>query len=135
MALVNWDPSYSVKVNRCDEDHKKLFALINALHDAMLTGKGSEILQQVVKELADYTKFHFTAEESLLERTRYPALNSHRSQHQQFVQKVQTFQNDLNNAQGAHSIQVLSFLKEWLVNHIKNTDQQYSAHLNANGVN
>jgi hemerythrin len=30
---------------------------------------------------------------------------------------------------------VLGFLKDWLANHIRQTDRAYSAHLNANGVN
>ena len=62
MALVTLDPSFSVKVARCDEDHKKLFSLISTLHEAMLAGKGSEKIKQVVSELSNYTKFHFSAE-------------------------------------------------------------------------
>jgi hemerythrin len=32
------------------------------------------------------------------------------------------------------SVGVATFLNDWLMNHIKKTDQLYSAHLNANGV-
>ena len=35
MALVTWDESYSVRVAKCDEDHKKLFVLLNSVHEAM----------------------------------------------------------------------------------------------------
>ncbi len=134
MALVKWDPSYSVKVVRCDEDHKKLFALINTLHDAMLVGKGGEKVNQVVKELSDYTKFHFSAEEGLLEKVKYPALDSHRVQHKDFIGKVEKFQADVKAGKGGNTIAVLEFLKTWLTTHIKQTDQKYSAHMNANGV-
>jgi len=48
-AFVKWDQSSSVKSARCDEDHKKLFALIDSLHDAMLAGKGEEKIRQVVR--------------------------------------------------------------------------------------
>jgi hemerythrin len=134
MALVKWDPSYSVKVIRCDEDHKKLFSLINSLHDAMLAGKGAEKVQAVVKELRDYTKFHFSAEEAMLEKTKYPVLSSHRAQHQDFVKRVEQFQQDLATGKGGNPISVLEFLKDWLTKHIKQTDQKYSAHLNSNGI-
>ncbi len=40
MPLVKWDPSFSVKVTVCDDHHKKLFAIINTLHEAMLAGQG-----------------------------------------------------------------------------------------------
>ena len=134
MALVNWDPSYSVKVTRCDEDHKQLFALINTLHEAMVAGKGTEVARQVVKELLDYTRYHFTAEEALLEKTKYPALPFHRVQHQAFIKKVQQFQEDVAAGSVGQSIQVVNFLKNWLVSHIKEVDQKYAAHLNANGI-
>lgn len=134
MALVKWDQSYSVKVIRCDEDHKKLFALINTLHDAMLAGKGRETIQQVVRELSSYTKFHFSAEEALLEKTNYPSLLPHRAQHQDFVKRVDQFQNDLAQGKNGNSIFVLEFLKDWLSKHIMQTDKKYSEHLNGKGV-
>ena len=134
MALVTWDPSYSVKVGRCDEDHKKLFALINSLHEAMLSGKGGEKVHVVVKELSDYTKFHFSAEEGLLQKTNYPGLEGHRAQHHEFVGKVENFRADLKAGKGGNPVVVLEFLKNWLTSHIKQTDQKYSSHLNTNGV-
>lgn len=134
MALVTWDPSFSVQVRRCDEDHKKLFAIINTLHDAMSVGKGGEVVQRVVEELLDYTKVHFSAEEALLERTKYPGLTGHRQRHKEFVTKVEEFQKDLAHGKAGQSIVVLTFLKDWLTNHIRQIDQQYSAHMKASGV-
>jgi hemerythrin len=134
VSFIAWNMSYSVNVKKCDDDHKKLFALINALHDAMKDGKGSQVLQQLVKELADYTNYHFSGEEALLEKTNYPALEPHRAQHKQFVKKVEAFRQDLATGVGGQSVAVATFLNDWLVNHIKRTDRQYSEHLNANGI-
>jgi len=134
MPLVTWDASYSVKVDKCDEDHKKMISLINALHDAMLAGKGAQVIQQIVGELDDYASFHFAREESLLEKTHYPALGPHRAQHREFVKKMEQFQRDLEGATIGESVLVADFLKDWWTNHIMQTDRQYSAHLNDNGV-
>jgi hemerythrin len=35
----------------------------------------------------------------------------------------------------ANSIAVLAFLQDWLANHIKETDKEYSEHLNSVGIN
>lgn len=134
MALVTWDESYSVKVEKFDEDHRKLFAFLNKLHDAMKAGHGDQVIQGVVKEMADYTKFHFAAEEAMLQKTNYPDFPAHRAQHQIFVKKVEEIQQDLKAGKGGESIAVTTFLKDWLSNHIKQTDQKYSSHLNANGT-
>ena|SRR5579872_5575100 len=134
MPLVSWNESYTVRVGRCDEDHKKLFSLINTLHDAMATGKGALVVGQVVKELADYTQYHFSAEEAMMEKTKYPALPAHRLQHREFSSQVKQFQHDLLEGKGGQSISVAVFLNDWLTDHIKQTDRKYSAHLNANGI-
>lgn len=134
MALVTWDQSYSVKVKRCDDDHRKLFDLMNALYEAMRVGKGRSVVGQIAGELSDYTQTHFKAEEAFMERANYPGLAGHRVEHHRFVGRVAEFQRELDAGAGANSVAVLEFLKDWLVKHIKKIDQSYSAHLNANGI-
>jgi hemerythrin len=92
MPLVSWNEFYRVKVGRCDEDHKKLFSLINTWHDAMSTGRGTVVVRQVVKKLADYTQYHFSAEEAMMEKTKHPALPAHRLPHREFSSQVKQFQ-------------------------------------------
>lgn len=131
---MDWDLSYSVNVARCDDDHKKLFSLIKDLHEAMGTGQSAQVVQQVIRELADYTLYHFSREELLLRKTNYPDFLLHRTQHQEFVKQVHQFQSDLRTGKVIQPLAVAEFLNGWLANHIKQTDQLYSAHLNANGV-
>jgi hemerythrin len=131
MALYSWKPGYSVKVRSCDAEHIKLFALINDLHEAMQTGKGVQVIQKVVGDLEGYAQTHFSAEEALMAKTGYPGLAAHRLEHQKFGETVAKFRKQGITGQ---SVSVLTFLKDWLVNHIMHTDQQYSAHLNAHGV-
>jgi hemerythrin len=134
MPLVTWQPSYSVKVARYDDDHKRLFAMINDLHVAMLAGQGKEKIQQIVKQLGDYTKFHFSAEEAQLEKTNYPELSAHKAEHQLFIKQVQKFEQDIAAGKLNLSVSVAGFLNDWLANHIKKTDQKYSNYLNEHGV-
>jgi hemerythrin len=134
VALVTWDQSYSVKVDSCDSEHQKLFSLINKLHDAMKSGQGRMVLADIVGELEKYTQTHFLAEEALLQRTQYPRLNDQRIQHQKFVAQVKQFRENLEKGLAGDSIAVLTFLKDWLAKHIRQTDKLYSEHLNAHGI-
>jgi hemerythrin-like metal-binding protein len=70
----------------------------------------------------------------MMEKTKYADLPSHRHQHQEFVKQVTKFQQDLTAGKGVPTVSVAEFLNDWLTNHIKQTDQKYSAHLNANGI-
>jgi hemerythrin len=101
MALVTWDQSYSVRVRKLDEQHQKLFSLLNALHEAMRQGKGQAVVQDTLGELATDAVTHFRAEEELLRRTNYPGFAAHQAEHQKFVEKVNQFIGDLKAGRNA----------------------------------
>lgn len=134
MPLIQWDSSYSVNVSRCDDDHKKLVSLINALHEAMKAGKGASVVQKIAKELADYVTFHFQAEEALMQRVNYPGLEEQRLQHRGFTRKVDEIKADVQAGRNINTAATLGFLRDWLLTHIKQMDKKYSAHLNAHGI-
>ena len=134
MALITWDQSYSVSVRRLDEQHQKLLALINELHEAMRQGQGQAIVQDTLRQLATYTVTHFRAEEELLRKANYPGLAEHRAEHQKYVARVNEFAEDLKAGRNTSSIAVLGFLKDWLAEHILRTDRSYAAFLSAKGV-
>jgi hemerythrin-like metal-binding protein len=130
LPVFEWKPSYSVNVKRCDDDHKMLFALICDLRNAIHRGKGTQVVDAVILELEKYSLRHFSGEEALMARTNYPGLEPHRIEHQKFIETLVRLR-----AEEIHQpIKILNFMNNWLVNHIKRTDQQYSAHLNAHGV-
>jgi hemerythrin len=134
MALMTWDPSYSVSVRKLDEQHQKLFALLNALHEAMRQGKGQAMVQDILRELATYTVTHFRAEEELMRKTNFPGFAAHQAEHQKFVARVTQFTEDLKAGRNASPITILGFIKDWLAAHILRTDRSYAAHMNAQGV-
>jgi len=132
--LFTWNDSYSVKVALCDSQHKKLFAIINDLADAMRMGQGREMISNTTRELLDYTRTHFAQEEELLKKTNYPQLALHQEMHRKFVADVEALDRQTREGRAANSVQVLNLLRDWLVNHIQKTDRMYSSHLNAAGI-
>lgn len=135
MDLVTWDTSYSVSVKSCDAEHQTLFALINEMHQAMKVGKGRTILPGIVHKLETYAQTHFAQEEALMARAQYPELISHQEQHRQFISRVKNFKKEIESDGGGDSVATLTFVRDWLTNHIQQTDKQYSKHLNSRGIN
>jgi hemerythrin len=133
MALIVWNDSYSVKVKEMDDQHRKLIDMINELHDAMKVGKGKEVIGKVLTGLTDYTRRHFASEESLMKLHGYPAYEEQKKAHNQLIIQVVEIQKKYNEGL-VQSQQIISFLKEWLINHIQGMDQKYGSHLNAKGV-
>lgn len=135
MPLLTWTDTYSVKVKTFDSQHQRLFSMMNDLHEAMRNGKGSLLIGRILGDLLEYTCNHFAAEEKVMERVAYPALASHRAEHNALTAKVRDFAREFNAGRAALSPALMQFLQDWLKKHIQGTDQKYSAFLNARGVN
>jgi hemerythrin len=134
MALFIWKDEYSVGIDSIDNQHKVLVSIINNLHSAMLSAKANTILDKILKELIDYTKTHFDNEENLFAEYGYPESGEHRRIHKQFTDKIFDLYDDFKNGKKMLSIELLNFLKDWLINHINGTDKKYSKFLTDKGV-
>ena len=135
MSLMEWTESMSVGVTQFDDEHKKLIVLINDLFDAVQAGRGRQALGSVLDELIDYTKTHFSHEEHHLKKLGYPAFKEHKKEHDALAKQVIDIQRKYHaGATAMLSMEVMSFLKSWLVTHIQGTDCLYTAFLNEKGV-
>jgi len=61
--LIDWSEEYSVNIKKFDQQHKKLFDLINFLNDSLIRNEDDDILEQILSDLIDYTFVHFKEEE------------------------------------------------------------------------
>ncbi|HET9408990.1 MAG TPA: bacteriohemerythrin [Candidatus Sulfotelmatobacter sp.] len=133
-TVFEWKPNYSVKVEAMDKQHKKLFELVNELSEAMRVGKGKHVAGEVLNRLVDYTVQHFSAEEKLMEKHKYAAFSTHRIEHRHLTDKVLAFKKDFDAGNSSITPELLTFLQQWLTNHIQVVDRGYSEFLNSNGV-
>jgi hemerythrin-like metal-binding protein len=124
--LIVWTNKYSVGCNYIDDQHKKLVQIINELNSAFLSSSERSIISKVLQELVDYTKYHFEAEEKLMEKYGYPNLENHKKIHKQFVDKVVEFSKRYELGDDVVGYDMLNYLKDWLLNHIMGTDTDYA---------
>ncbi|CAK8718428.1 Hemerythrin [Candidatus Electrothrix laxa] len=134
MSLIKWNDSFSVNVVRIDQEHKKLFEMINELTDAMKAGHGKDVLGDILNGLISYTASHFQLEENYFQQVKYPHAVEHKKEHVAFVQKVTDFKREFDAGRATVSVNLLQFLSKWLQTHIKGTDQKYSSFLNEKGI-
>jgi hemerythrin len=131
---MTWTPEMSVGVGALDDDHKVLIGIINELHDGIVAGHKKEILASVLDHLVEYTKFHFAKEEELLEKCNFQATQNHKMEHASFVSRMTNLQERLKTAPVAMlDLELMSFLRNWLVTHIQGSDRKYGPRLNACG--
>lgn len=132
---MKWSDELSVNITEIDEQHQNLINLINNLHEAMLERKGKEVLGDILDKLAAYTVYHFSTEENYMKKFEYIGFLSHKREHDAFVSKVESFIADYQANKLGISMDLMSFLKDWVSNHIKGTDKKYTNTFQKNGLN
>jgi len=134
MAFIDFSEKLSVQVSIIDDQHKKLIAIINDLHDAMAAGKGKIVINDVLLRLVDYTKMHFSTEERLMAQHNYPDRLAHETQHIELVSQVGQLYNKVIEGKVSVTLDTMVFLKDWLNHHILETDKKLGAFLAGKGV-
>lgn len=130
MALFTWSNLYSVGNNTMDSHHQKLFDIINRLHADLLAKKGQDALALTLKELLDYTKYHFGAEEDLMKKANYPGYDDQKKAHEAFIAQIVQYQTDLKNGKSLMvSANITNTLVNWLSAHIAQMDKNYKNYL------
>jgi hemerythrin-like metal-binding domain len=125
MYYTSWNFKYELGIESIDSDHQNLVRIIDDLIGALAEGKGNAITEPLLKKLSDYTISHFRREEFLMKSANYDDLESHMSQHQLFIEKIKEFQQKHKSGFEGVAIEMMKFLKEWLVNHILVIDKKY----------
>lgn len=133
-ALVKWSDDLSVGLQEVDEQHKTLVGMLNELHVAIVEHHGTAACRAVLDRLAEYTRTHFTVEESLMRLLNYPDFDAHKHQHEALIHEVVALQKKLDAGTAAISFELLHFLKVWLTRHITDVDKRFGDFAIARGV-
>jgi len=131
---IVWKDEYSVGVKVLDQDHQKLLHLLNQFNTAYDYAMSEQFERQTLKELTDYTQYHFTREEQLMEDNEYPDLEAHKAQHKIMIEEITRLEKKYHELGHDAFEEVSQFLTNWLIKHINGTDKQYTQHLNSRGV-
>lgn len=132
--LFEWKEEHSVKIITFDDHHRKLFKMLNDLHDAMTDRKGGEITGNILKSLIDYTKYHFGEEERLMTKYNFDGFKDHKKEHDDFVVKISDMQARFAKNDASVTIELRKFLKDWWIKHIQSTDKKYTEFFKGMGL-
>lgn len=134
MPLIQWSDELSVGINSIDKQHKELIKMINELNDALQAGQANQKLAAIFEGLAVYTVTHFGYEEELFAQYGYSESAEHKNEHRALTQQVKDLQQKMEEGDFIISVEVMVFLKDWLINHILKTDKAYAKFLKDKGV-
>jgi hemerythrin-like metal-binding protein len=132
--VATWSDDFSVGHAEIDQDHQTLFGILNQVGTAALHGN-RHVIEMALDDLIHYTLVHFQREEAYMRAIAYPDYAAHRAAHDAFTQHIEVLRWDycygVCNDISAH---LLSFLGDWLANHIGQADRMYQHFLADQGA-
>ena len=143
VAKFKWSDKYRIGIALIDDQHQRLFAVINQLGDFLENRHESKQKQQqwsvqnFLVEISDYSEKHFAAEERVMEKVAAPMLAEHKKIHQGLLENIVGFKNRiLANANISEQLQILEqihkFMGSWLIKHIMEEDVKFIDYYRAN---
>ena len=126
MPLFSWKTEYSVNDAVLDNDHKKLFDLLNAAYECVMNSEEVECVLPIIDELSEYTRYHFSAEEQYMREKGFQEIDDHIAKHREFSHKVVTLRTRYHDSNLEVAKELIVILGEWLLGHVLKDDMKYS---------
>ena len=119
-----------------DGHHQELIDKINKLITCCEAGSGKDEAKKMLDYLADYTDFHFKAEEKLQEEVGYPGITEHKKKHEEFKKTVAQLYEMLEKEgpTDEFAAAVNEQVTEWLYGHIKGFDCSVATYINISNI-
>jgi hemerythrin len=134
MDFIEWNENLSVGVKTFDDEHKHLIDFINRLNQALQVKETKKTMEEILHGLVRYTRIHFTHEEEMMVLHDYPRYDSHKKEHETLTGQVEEFHGRYRSGSAHFSLELMVFLKDWLINHISGSDAAYRDFFREKGV-
>lgn len=117
-----------------DDQHGILMDAMSDLRLANVRGAGRRQVSELLSQLIDFARLHFSSEESLMEQSDFPGLAGHRSEHERLISRLLTSARGLEHGDVFPMHTLLEFLRDWFLEHIERFDREYGPWLNDRGI-
>jgi len=123
--MLKWDQKYSVNIDKFDRAHEELFALINDMSDTMTSDSDRDKMVADAKNLRRFLQIHFVREERLMADFEVINRDEHKNVHDGVYKRIEEALSRLRENKTGAMTEMVSFLKDWLPDHIVKMDMQY----------
>jgi hemerythrin len=125
MPVQEWDTAYSLGIKQIDDHHRHLLALLNKTYDTFTANESKVQVDALIEELINYATYHFSAEEHLMAKHGYQGTGEHLKQHEHFITQIKIYQQEFMAGRKTLALELVVFLKDWLLEHIMVSDRAY----------
>jgi hemerythrin-like metal-binding protein len=134
--FIIWNKKWETGIKTIDDQHKHFVGIVNRANVLNKEKKNKIVLGQILTELTEYARIHFSTEEGYFEDTEYPQTEEHEERHQILLGKVLKFGQRFEKEEDVSELvkEFLEFLRDWLDNHLVRVDHKYIPWLTEHGI-
>lgn len=120
-----WNEIYELGIQEIDLQHKKLISISNELYDIATKGDVNLkiTMSKILKNLTDYTVYHFTSEEEFMKKYGYQGAPMHKIAHDNFVAEVTQQIKNLSEGSQEDVLLFYDYIANWILAHIAKADK------------
>ena len=128
--FFGWSEDLAMNVEEIDTQHRYLIGLVNDYHKNQEETEREQI-EDVLSFLINYAQIHFSLEEKMMASHNYPDREAHITEHVILARVVAEMVAENDNSSKTRHKTMAVFLKNWLTDHIQQTDRKLAQWLNA----
>ena len=125
MENIEWTDSLCVANDEINNQHRKVFNLIEQIYNLLDTDFSSSKLDKLIIDLLDALHQHLDYEEKVMSNANYSNLDEHIKQHHKLKEIIDINMMKLQNDNHRSIKEFLDWLSQSWYYHIKNEDMKY----------
>jgi len=125
---------YSVGVSLIDEQHKQFVWILDKLSTAISKSDTKDVLAGILNDLDQYAVYHFNTEEKYFKEFNFSGAKEHIKEHGKFIDELASIKEKFVKDELRLSLELVSFMSSWLVNHVAGMDRKYTECFNEHGL-
>lgn len=124
---MDWTDTLLTGIDEIDKQHRVIFDVLARLEMAISSDDKWSAVHFAVVELTNFANIHFAVEEALMRLHGYPDLDAHIAAHKTFSADLAAIEHQ--SVREDVSAEMITLVRDWLVNHIGITDKAYVPYL------
>lgn len=123
-----WQREFETGIVEIDSQHRTLLKMYNRIALELREDSSRAVWERVLHELLGYALYHFWCEEDLArqygyEHEKHADATAHFNEHLSFAETLNDLRSRLRAGEKLPRATLIDFLRDWLVQHIADSDQ------------
>ncbi len=114
MAYFDWNAAYDTGIPGIDYEHRRLVALLNEIHELILTGAEPRKVAALLGDFHALATAHFALEERIMRDQHFPGLRERQDTHHRLLDQVREIMDGHDAGSYGAGENLPETLRKWL---------------------